>query len=177
MPSRYQWFNPKFTNNIGHFCLQALLITVFMFCVLLSLMYGRTGSISILTAIGATSVASSIFVVFALPGSSVALPHRVIGGYVIGILAGISWHYAALSWTHFFNTPDFIIHCVAGGCAAGTAMLVMGLLDFQHPPTMGLALGLVMDQWDDRTLIVVVVAVLVMCLIKWLLRRWLLDLI
>jgi len=177
MANRYQWFNPKFTNNLGHFFLQALLITVFMSCVLVGLMYGRGAAMSILTAIGATSVASSTFVVFAVPSSPVSLPHRVIGGYVIGILAGICWHFVVLSWSHFFGTSDFVMQCIAGGLAAGTAMFVMGLLDFQHPPTMGLALGLVMDSWDDRTLIVVIVAVLAMCLIKWLLRRWLLDLV
>ena len=177
MLKKYHWINPSFKRYWLRFFIQTLFIVVFMFLVMLTLIYGSTKHMDVLSAIGASSIAASAFNVFALPSSPVAMPHRIFGSYIIAIISGMGWHFVSPDLSKDLILSLTCSRCLASALSAGTTMLLMALLDFEHPPAMGLALGLVMDIWNDWTLFVVLIAVLALCAIKILLRSWLIDLL
>ncbi len=177
MRKKYLWINPHFRQHAFRFFFQTFLIVAFMFFLLLALVYGRTKPMDVLTAIGVSSVAASAFIVFALPSSQVSMPHRIFGGYTIAIICGVVWYFLGQELSRISGWPPTPVRCLTSAMSAGSTMLLMALFDFEHPPAMGLALGLVMDTWDDWTLFVVIVAVLVLCTLKFLLRRWFINLL
>lgn len=177
MQHPHRWINPQFRIYWFRFFIQTSLIVIFVFLVMMALVYGRAKPMDVLSAIGASSIAASAFVVFALPAAPIGLPHRLFGSYVIAMLSGIVWHYlgCSIGTEHLaMSTP---VRCLASALSAGTTMFLMAFFDFEHPPAMGLALGLVIDAWDDWTLFVVIVAVLVLCTIKLLIKRWFINLL
>ena len=177
MIKSYQWINPHFRRYFLRFFFQTIFIVVFMLFVMVALIYGRTKPMDVLSAIGASSVAASAFIVFALPASQVSMPHRIFGSYVIAIICGISWHFLIPYINDIFPIGAMPARCVASAFSTGCTMLLMAMLDFEHPPAMGLALGLVMDVWDDWTLFIVIIAVLMLCVLKVMLRRWFINLL
>ena len=61
---------------------------------------------------------------------------------------------------------------------AGSSIVVILLASAQapHPPAAGFALGLVLEYWDLRTVLLMVAAVLLLSGLRLALRRWLIDL-
>jgi hypothetical protein len=47
----------------------------------------------------------------------------------------------------------------------------------EHPPAAGFALGLVLQSWDYRTLVYVLVCVCLLAIIRLVLKRFLIDLL
>ena len=165
--------NKNFIENKLHFLIQSILVVVFMALVLLPL-----GSIKadVVTAIGASTLAASVFILFALPNSPVAAIHRVIGAYFIALVLGILWHYIYMKVnTNITNHPLALDLC--GAFAVGTTVLIMALFDLIHPPTVGFSLALVIGPWNHYTIYVVIVAVIVLCLIKISLKNWFINLL
>lgn len=166
--------NKNFKENAGHFFVQALLIIVFMACVLFPL--GSLKS-SVFTAVGASTLAASIVMAFALPESPAAAVHRIFGGYMIGLLIGLLWHAALVALEKHASLPAPLPVDICGALAVGMTMILMGIFGLLHPPSVGLSLAIVIGPWSHWTIIVVVVAVLILCLIKYLLRNWFINLL
>lgn len=167
--------NQTFRSYPGHYLSQSVLIMIFMALVLFPL--GSLES-SIFTAIGASTLASSIVTMFAMPNSPVAATHRVIGGYVIGILVGIIIHHIFLALTNgSLSSHHTLTLDICGATAVGITMIIMAMLGLVHPPSAGLALAIVIGPWNRWTIFVVAIAVLVLCLIKYLLRKWFINLL
>lgn len=61
--------------------------------------------------------------------------------------------------------------------AVTLTMFLMALLNYEHPPAAGLSLGLIVEPWTTFTIFVIVVVVALMSLVKYLLQRWLIDLV
>ena len=175
--AREIWVNAQFKKHGWHFIFQSLLIFIYVFVLLMGLMYGRSPNLDILSAIGATSLASSAFMVIGLPKSNGAAPFRIFVGYALAGFSGMAWHYIAHLTIHTYGVPVIFSNCITGALAASTAMLLMAIFDAEHPPAMGLALGLVLEFWDDWTLLVILIAVVVLCLIKILFGRWFINLL
>ncbi|MDR2846253.1 MAG: HPP family protein [Candidatus Methanoplasma sp.] len=83
------------------------------------------------------SLGASTFIAMAMPKSKLAKPRYLIGGYACGILWGITGN-LILGWFPGVHMA------VAAGVAVGMTMLFMVMLDFEHPPSCALALGLMM---------------------------------
>jgi CBS domain-containing membrane protein len=169
--------NDNFIHHKAHFLLQCLIIVFFLAAVLFPLGALRA---SVVTAIGASTLASSIFAIFAAPKAAMSAIHRVLGGYTIGILVGLFWHQL---FQHFNaqmhqNPLDHTLTIdLCGSLAVGTAMLIMAMLDLIHTPPVGFALALAIAPWNYWVICVVIAAVLVLCLIKYLLRNWFINLL
>lgn len=172
-----QWFNQIFLQHKFHFLLQSLLIAAFIFFVLMGVVSDKNQGMTLLSAIGISSLSSSAFTLFVAPHSPMAHPRRVLGAYTIAVLCGMIWHELAIFFIYKQDVTFNMAHAIAGAFSAMSAMLLMAIFDFEHPPAMGFSVGLGVQFWDSWLLLVVSCAVILLCLLKILLRNWLVSLV
>jgi len=163
--------DPKARQHFPRYLLQCGLAVGTIFCILLLLGVVFRGSV--VASLGATS-----FIVFAMPRSGPAKLRPLIGGYAIGIVCGVLASWAAQSSALqplAFGQNTYVL--LLASAAVGLAILGMVVLDCEHPPAAGVALGLVTQPWDARTLVSIAGAVLLLALAKRLLQGVLIDLV
>ena len=102
----------------------------------------------------ATSVASSVFLVFGAPGVPTAHPRPVILGQTIGIFICIIGFY----FICFFVNDSFIItkyiKMIFIFFSMFLSLLIMTVFNAEHPPAAGTAVALtIMDQSDPSTML------------------------
>ena len=118
-----------------------------------------------------------MFIAFTIPKANLSRPRFLIGGYVVAVCCGClcSWLMSLSSWQtvaiRSFPNAAF------GALAVGLTMFIMVLTDTEHPPAAGLALGFVLNEWDVRTVVIVLVGITMVCVIKRALRSILKNLI
>lgn len=120
---------------------------------------------------------SSTFIAFAVPRSLHSSPRYLVGGYLVGMFAGTSMSslLTALGITDIVFAHSGMI--LFGALATGIAMFLMVVTRTEHPPAAALALGLVLNEWDALTLLVIIVGVAALCLFKRLVLPLLMDLV
>lgn len=157
-------------DNIKRYALQCSLAAVVVLVLLLVL--DAVTQTVLIAALGA-----STFIAFAVPRSLHSSPRCLIGGYLVGILAGSLM--ATLNLV--FTFPELVFaHAsmvVFGALATGLAMFAMVVTKTEHPPAAALALGLVLNEWDLLTLVVVIAGVIVLSIFKQLVLPILMDLL
>ena len=123
------------------------------------------------------SLGASAFIAFAVPLSLHSSPRHMIGGYIVGILAGgtMSYLYTSLDVSvPFIENAAMIIF---GALATSTAMFIMVVTRTEHPPAAALALGLVLNEWNMLTIGVVLAGIVGLSLFKRLVLPLLMDLL
>ncbi len=168
--------NAKFKHNKAPFIFQTLLVTLITFVVVIAL--GNVSQAVILGAIGASSLGASTFISFSMPDSPAAEPWHMIFSYLIGLITGVLFFCIC----HYFGHIQHLLSAdtvfeVGAALAVGCTMLLMVLLNVEHPPAAGLALGIVLDQWSFWTLVVIFLTAVMITLLKEFLRPWLTPLI
>lgn len=158
------------TDNIRRYSLQCSLATVVVLIVLVAL--DAVTQTVLIAALGA-----STFIAFAVPRSMVSSPRCLVGGYLVGILAGSIM--SSLNTSIGITDPVMaeVSMIVFGALATGIAMFLMVVTKTEHPPAAALALGLVFNEWTALTLLVVVVGVVALSICKRLILPHLLDLL
>lgn len=157
-------------ENLNRYFLQCTL--AFVVVLILLLVLDAFTQTVLIAALGA-----STFIAFAVPRSLHSDPRHMIGGYLVGILAG------ALMGT--LNTTMQIsdvaiahsVMIIFGALATGIAMFIMVVTKTEHPPAAALALGLVLNEWDFLTLVVVIAGVVGLSIFKRLVLPILMDLL
>ena len=80
-----------------------------------------------------------------------------------------------------FDFPDVVLTHVSlivfAALATGLAMFLMVVTRTEHPPAAALALGLVLNEWDPLTLLVVISGVVGLSICKRLVLPILMDLL
>jgi len=165
-----QLLDAKFKTQKKQFFLQCLLATVTVLVVLMLL--ETVASLAVIAALGA-----SAFIVFAIPKAQSSRPRVILGGYLIGTVIGTLCHGPAqLQWA-----ANPVLNRYAGilcaAVAVGLATFLMTVTNSEHPPAVGIALGLVLGEWHYRTIVVVMLGVVVLCIARWILRSWLKNLV
>jgi len=122
------------------------------------------------------ALGASAFIAFAVPRSLHSGPRHMIGGYVVGILAG-SLMSTCAAMINISASTDHAIMIVFGALSISLAMFAMVVTRTEHPPAAALALGLVLNEWNLLTLLVVLTGVVGLSIIKQLILPALLDLI
>ena len=158
------------TDNIRRYALQCSLATVVVLILLVAL--DAVTQTVLIAALGA-----STFIAFAVPRSLVSSPRCMIGGYLIGIIAGalMSTLNMALDFTDIMLAHVSLI--VFAAVATGLAMFLMVVTKTEHPPAAALALGLVLNQWTPLTLVVVILGITALSICKRLVLPYLMDLL
>jgi CBS-domain-containing membrane protein len=165
-----QFLDRKFKDQKGQFLLQCLLATISVLVVLIIL--EAIASAAIVAALGATA-----FIVFAIPKARSAGAKVIIGGYVVGTVLGTIWHWPAQLRPTGNPVTDRYLALACGAVAVGLAILVMAITNTEHPPAVGVALGLAIGEWRYQTVVVIMLGVIGLCVAKWVLREWLKDLV
>jgi CBS-domain-containing membrane protein len=114
------------------------------------------------------SIGASTFVVFAMPDHITAKSRNVIGGHMVGLVLGSLF---ALIPANSMLTST-IVYALAVGCS----ILVMVIIDTEHPPASGTALGVTMVGFSVAVAIAIVASVLVLSIVHHFFRRYLRDL-
>jgi CBS-domain-containing membrane protein len=115
------------------------------------------------------SLGSTAFVIFALPKSITAQPRNVIGGNMVGLLAG--------SLCALIPQPHYIVSLLVYALAVGSSIFIMVVTDTEHPPASGLALGVAVSGFSWSVGIAVVTAVVVLSLVHHFFKSMIRDLV
>ena len=161
----------KFRQNRRKYVLQCLIAILTIIAILGALDVER--NTAVIASLGATA-----FIIFAMPAAISSTPRRVLGGYAVGIALGVLFGYlASLGLIGKLLHARDVSHIIFGGFAVGFSIFTMVITNTEHPPAAGIALGLVINDSDNFTLLVITVAVVIMILVKRLLRKHLIDLV
>ena len=156
-------------ENLKRYALQCGLAGLVVFVLLLVL--DAVTQTVLIAALGA-----STFIAFAIPRHLHSGPRHMIGGYVVGILAGSLMSTLEMSMDVSAALGSAVI-IIFGAIAISLAMFTMVVTRTEHPPAAALALGLVLNEWSVLTLFVVLAGVIALSVIKQLILPALLDLI
>ena len=157
---------------------QPLLALVFIACVLILLCHFHTTDL--IWALGAGSLSSTAYIVFASPKSNAAKPRNIVGGYCIAVLCGAA---VQLVIVHFgfldIHRLQESVQCFAifySAVVVGLVIFLMSVFQFDHPPAAGLSLVVVIDMRSFRILIFLVLCSIVIARAKRLLAPYLKNL-
>jgi len=170
--SRPAWrlFDENFRTHRAQYLGQTLMATLSMMIVLLLLdLVEQTVLIA--------SLGASTFIVFSMPRTKRSAPRYLIGGYVVGIIAGCSLSLVAARLIEFSFADARVVEVCCAALALGVAFFVMVVTDTEHPPAAALALGFVLNEWDIFALLVVLFGIVLITGIKEAIKPRLLDLI
>lgn len=142
------------------YLLQSLLATAVIFGVLIVFTVRRP---ALVTSLGATT-----FILFAMPKSLTARAVNVVGGHLIGLGCGLLWGLVPVSGT----VPVALLYAAA----VGSALLIMVVVDAEHPPACGTALQFVSGGAGLPTVLALVCGVVLLAAVHRLLRPHLRDL-
>lgn len=162
-------FDEKFCRNKLRYIGQCLLATLSILLVLLAL-----GVMS--NAVVAASLGATAFIAFTMPHRQVCRPRYVLGGYLVGVAAGLACHgLAGAAWPAILSgvEPKLIF----GALAVGLAIFAMVVTNTEHPPAAALALGLVLRGASVTIVVVSLAGVAGMLLVQRALKRFLIDLL
>ncbi|OGO45179.1 MAG: hypothetical protein A2Z05_01065 [Chloroflexi bacterium RBG_16_60_22] len=114
------------------------------------------------------SIGSTAFIVCTMPRNITAMPRRVIGGHIIGLVSG------SLCALIPQSSPLAYIGILA--LAVGISICLMVALNFEHPPASGTALGVAATGFSPGVMIAVISSSIVLSLAHYFARRFLKDL-
>ena len=150
----------KFRSFWKNYVFQSLLATLTVFIVLLFL--------NIEHAVIVSSIGATAFIVFAMPKSITAKPRNVIGGHLVGLLFG--------SLCALIPQPSSIHSVIVYSLAVGLSIFTMVIIDTEHPPAAGTALGVVIQGFSLNVLAAVVTSVVILSAVHHFLKPHLRDL-
>lgn len=113
--------------------------------------------------VASTSVASTAFVLFAMPGSDAARAWNTLGGNVLGLLG--AWLVTVLGLQ--LGMPEAGIYAVT----VGVAMFAMQLARALHPPAAGAALTVPHEMLRGQFGLDAAGSILLSVTLLWLLQR------
>ena len=160
----------KFKRKRGKYIFQCFLATSAISIVLVFL--DVLNETAIIASLGAT-----VFIIFTMPHSYLARNKCVFGGYLISMVIGIFCRLMLDSFLSGISMIDKAMLVLLGSIAVGLSTFMMVITDTEHAPAAGIALGLVINEWDYLTLLFIILAITLFVFVKTLLKSWMVDLI
>ena len=101
----------------------------------------------------------------------------MIGGYLIGTIVGCACSYLpSLPLLTQLPLASAWLNQVSGAVSVGLTIFLMVIINVEHPPAAGLALGFVLNAWNLWTVVVVLAGIALLAVVKTLLKPVLIDL-
>ena len=144
-----------------NYVLQSLAAAISIFVLFLIL---TTEDVVFIASIGATA-----FIIFAMPESITAKPRNVIGGHLTGIIVG--------SFSVLIPHQQSLAAVAVYSVAVGVSMFIMVVIDTEHPPAAGTALGIAISGFSLNVTAILILSALALSLIHHFFRRYLRDLV
>ena len=126
----------------------------------------------------AAGLGASVAIIFIHPSSPTAQYRSLIGGHFIGIALGALFSgliFSSPISVYFTSIPWLSDICL--GLSAGLMILIMAVTNTEHPPAVGILLGVALQPWQWTTFVALLMAVLILSAIRWIFRNSLRDLI
>jgi len=171
-------FHRRTKKENVHLLWQSLIVFLIIFGFMYAMKHAIGADVA-LGAIGATSLGSSAFVAFVAHDTVMARAQNMIFSYLWGILFGVlgTWLLYLTAHQHFFSGEQVDLEVLMAAVVAMLTMLCMTIFSCEHPPAVGIAIGLVLRHWDMSILCIIFATVLVIAILKLVLRPWLLNLL
>jgi CBS-domain-containing membrane protein len=115
--------------------------------------------------VAVSSLAATVFIVFAMPRAVSAKFRNVVGGHLVALLCGTA--FAFLPLPYYFEYPTVIF----------ITFFVMVALDFEHPPAAGTALAVVMREIGMMDFVIIIAGAVILGLLHILLGERLRNLV
>ena len=150
---------------------QCLLTSVTIFLILMSLNV-------IPNDVVVASIAATSFMVFAMPHRRITRVRYIVGGYVFGLVCGVVCH--MLAHTEWIQSLVFLVLVkdnLFAAIAVGMAMFLMVLFNCEHSPAAAVSLGLVINEWSIRTIVLTVLALFLILSYRFIFRNIMIDLV
>ena len=117
----------------------------------------------------AASIGATAFIVFAMPKDITATSRNVIGGHLVGLLCG--------SLCALIPHSTFLASALVYSLAVGLATFIMVVINTEHPPAAGTALGIATTGFSLSASIGVIVCAAILSLIHHFAKPNLKDLV
>lgn len=172
-------FDEKLKTAWRSYVLQSLLAVLSLIAILYFL--DILTQAAIVAALGA-----SAFIIFAMPKSATAQPRNVIGGHIMGLIAGSICALVFAALPQLSPGVERFFYIFTAALSVGLAILLMTITDTEHPPAAGTALGIVTFgptlAWSFgwpfwRLALFVLIFAIALSLARFLLRPWLKELV
>jgi CBS-domain-containing membrane protein len=165
------FLDARFKARKARYLFQCALATLAVLVVLLTL--DRVQQTTVIASLGASS-----FIAFTMPRARLSKPRYLVGGYLVGTAAGcICWYIGTCGFWPLLRVPVAGVQVITGALAVGLAILLMVVVNVEHPPAAGVALAFVLNEWDGSTILVVLVGIASLVILKTLLQPILVDLL
>ncbi len=151
----------KFRASWTYYIFQSIIATFSIFVVLLILRFSN--------AIVIASIGATVFIIFGMPNSVSARPRNVIGGHLTGLIFGSIFSFIPYS-SHYEEM--FLL-----ALAVGFSMFVMVVMDTEHPPACGTALGIALLGFSWKVVITLLGSVILLSVIHVVFKKHIRDLI
>lgn len=164
-----------------YYFFQLLGATIFI-CVVLYMM-DRLSVSHLIWAVGASSLASSAYIVFMHPHGLAAQPKNIVVAYGMAIIIGEIIRYVLIYFGHTCHIDQSNIMSIghhfwlAAAISVTLMMIGMALTDTEHPPAAGIALVLVIELCRHDIVDVIFVLMLLLCAIQLICRRYMRNLL
>ncbi|MDP8299638.1 MAG: HPP family protein [Candidatus Tantalella remota] len=123
-----------------------------------------------------SSLGASAFIVFCTPHRGTATGRHLIGGYILGIIAGLLVHLMArVSFDMYIS--EMLYNILIGGVSVGLAVFMMAITNTEHAPATGIALAIGLNGATGLQLVHIIAAIVVISAIHRVTKAWMVDLI
>jgi len=156
MKKSFKKIDREFRQHWKNYVLQSILATI---AVLIVLYFLSLQHAVIIASIGATA-----FIIFAMPDNVTAQPRNVIGGHLVGLFFGFL----------FSLFPQYSI--IMYSLAVGASIFTMVVIDTEHPPAAGTALGVAITGITWEVFVAIIISIILLSLIHVLFRPYIRDL-
>ena len=147
----------KFKKLWKYYIWQSFLAALALFIIVLVL---NEDKMVVISSMGATA-----FIVFAMPNAVSAHSRNVIGGHLVCLILGMIFFFVEIPY--FFKFPLVV----------GIAIFIMAALDVEHPPAVGTALAVLINEVSTDVLFIIIAAAVILSLCHYYLRHHLKDLV
>ena len=153
--------DPQFPAHWKQYLIQSgyAALAVFIITIILS------SNPVVIASIGATA-----FIVFAMPENVAAQPKRIIGGHLLGFFIGSCFAVFPFMDILFFKAVWF-------AASVGVTILLMVILDFEHPPAAGTALGMTLVGYSSSSATAIIASVFILAFIGYIAKPFLQNLV
>jgi len=168
-PILTHFIDPKLRKGFRHYLLQSLTATALCFIMLISLDVVVPGAV-------VASLGASTFIVFVGPHSRAARPRNLLGGQLIGTGTGMACSRLLQLCLFSGLIGQQMEIAIFGSIAVGLAILLMVMIDMEHPPAAGTALSLVVSKWSIYSIAFIGGATIFLAVVRIALGKRLRDL-
>lgn len=122
------------------------------------------------------SVASSTFAIFCLPATITASTRNVLGGYIVGIVMGLICYLFHHNYLYQFQQiPDQVLMDIEVAMAVGLCVFSMALFEVEHPPAVGITVGIILLNWTVNSVLITFALICGMLVMRLIFERFIVD--